>query len=204
MAGKLTALRVKALVKPGRYTDGAGLHLHVRSAAKRAWVLRYMRHGRSRDMGLGPYPEVSLAEARERAASARKLLRYGEDPLQVRRADAAAQAASRSQTFRAAAEELLIDKSRGWRNEKHRWQWRTTLEKHAYPAFGDSPVQQVDSEAVMGVLRPLWERTPETASRLRGRIEAVLDAAKAQVGAKGRIRPAGKGTSPYASPRLGK
>ena len=167
-------------MRPGRYTDGGGLHLHVRDARRRAWVLRYMRHGRSRDMGLGPYPEVSLAEARERAASARKLLRDGQDPVQARRAEATAQAASLGHTFRAAAEELLADKARGWRNEKHRWQWQTTLEKHAYPAFGDWPVQQVDSEAVMGVLRPLWERTPETASRLRGRIEAVLDAAKAR------------------------
>ena len=113
MAGKLTAVGTKALVKPGRYTDGGGLHLHVRSATKRAWVLRYMRHGRSRDMGLGPYPEVSLAEAREKAAVGRKLLRDGQDPLQARRADAATQAAASGRTFRVAAEELLADKSRG-------------------------------------------------------------------------------------------
>ena len=180
VGGKLTAVRVKKLVKPGRYTDGDGLHLHVRDAKHRAWVLRYMLRGRVRDMGLGPYPEVSIAQAREKAAAAHKLLREGQDPLQARRAETAAQAIASGRTFRAAAEELLADKATGWRNEKHRAQWRTTLENHAFPVFGDRPVRDVDTEVVMAVLRPLWTRTPETASRLRGRIEAVLDAAKAR------------------------
>ncbi len=154
MADKLTAVEVKAKVKPGRYTDGDGLHLHVRDAEHRAWVLRFMLHGKSRDMGFGPYPEVSLAQAREKAAAARKLLREGQDPLQARRAETAARAKASNHTFRAAAEELLADKAKGWRNEKHRWQWRATLEKHAYPVFGDWPVRDVDTEAVMDVPAP--------------------------------------------------
>lgn len=143
-------------------------------------MLRYMRAGVSHDMGLGSYPEVSLAEAREQAAAARRLIRAGEDPLEQRKQARAASAAARSRTFRAAAAELIADKAKGWRNPKHADQWAATLEAYAYPAFGDWPVARVDSEAVMGVLRPLWERVPETASRLRGRIEAVLDAAKAR------------------------
>ena len=178
--GKLTAIGVRAATKPGRYGDGDGLHLHVRAAGQRAWVLRYMRDGRSRDMGLGPYPEVTLAEAREKASAARKQVRAGADPVDARRRDRVARTAMSGQTFRAAAEELIADKGKGWRNPKHRAQWSSTLVAYAYPAFGDRPVREVDTDAVMAVLRPLWERVPETASRLRGRIEAVLDAARAR------------------------
>ncbi|MCK8788114.1 integrase arm-type DNA-binding domain-containing protein [Roseomonas sp. NAR14] len=179
MAGKLTAMGVRALNKPGRYGDGGGLHLYVKDAARRTWVLRYMRDGKSRDMGLGAYPAVSLAEAREKADAARKLIRDGQDPQQARAADKAARAVAQERTFRAAAEALIADKAAGWRNPKHGAQWRATLEAYAYPAFGDRPVEEVDTAAVLAVLRPLWTRVPETASRLRGRIEAVLDAAKA-------------------------
>ncbi len=180
MAGKLTATGVKALVAPGRYTDGDGLHLYVRSPEQRAWVLRYMVAGRSRDMGLGAYPATTLSEAREGVVEARKLLRQGMDPLDVRKASEAEKIGAAFRTFRAAAEELMADKGKGWRNPKHRAQWAATLETYAYPVFGNRPVQEVDSEAVMQVLRPLWERAPETGSRLRGRIEAVLDAATAR------------------------
>jgi integrase len=180
MAGKLTAIGVRALVKPGRYTDGDGLHLYVKDADRRAWVLRYMRSGKSRDMGLGAYPSTTLAEARERAADARKHIRAGDDPLAVREAVQGEKIATLQQTFRRAAGELMADKGKAWRNPKHRAQWESTLETYAYPVFGDWPAQDVDSDAVMRVLRPLWDRAPETGSRLRGRIEAVLDAAKAR------------------------
>lgn len=180
MAGKLTATGVRSLVAPGRYTDGDGLHLYVRSPEQRAWVLRYMVAGRSRDMGLGAYPATTLAEAREGVVEARKLLRQGMDPLDVRKVSEAEKIGAAFRTFRAAAEELIADKGKGWRNPKHRAQWASTLETYAFPAFGNRPVQDVDSEAVMQVLRPLWERAPETGSRLRGRIEAVLDAATAR------------------------
>lgn len=173
-------LGVKALTKPGRHGDGQGLHLFVQSSGRRSWVLRYMVDGRSRDMGLGAYPHVGLAAARRKADAARALLGERRDPVDTRRAERAAETIALGRTFRAAAEELIADKAKGWRNPKHRAQWAATLERYAYPEFGDKPVQEVDSDAVMRVLRPIWERVPETASRLRGRIEAVLDAARAR------------------------
>jgi integrase len=170
---------VKALKTPGRYGDGRGLHLYVKDAEKRVWVLRYMVRGRSRDMGLGRFPEVSLADAREKAEAARKLLRAGTDPLDAREAEKAKLAADRDQTFRRAAEDLIAAKLSSWRSPKYRGQWSATLTTYAYPVIGDWPVRQVDTEAVLRILRPLWERAPDTASKLRGRIEAVLDSAKA-------------------------
>jgi len=175
MTGKrLSAIHLKQLTKPGRYTDEGGLHFHVRSAERRAWVFRYMIGGRSRDMGL------SLAEARKKAEEARHQIDSGMDPLAVRAAEIASRETDAGRTFRIAAMELLQDKGQSWRNAKHRWQWLATLEKYAFPAFGDSPIQAVSNDAVMSVLRPIWNKIPETASRLRGRIEAVLDAAKAR------------------------
>ncbi|MCK8784151.1 tyrosine-type recombinase/integrase [Roseomonas sp. NAR14] len=181
MAGKLTALGARALVTPGRYTDGGGLHLHVRAADRRAWVFRYTRDGKTRDMGLGPFPEVTLAKARELADIARSKLREGLDPLSVQ-AQAAIErrAEAGGHTFRAAAEAYIAAQRDGWRNPKHQAQWSSTLDNHAYPAIGDMPVKDVDVEAVLRVLKPIWTKTPETASRLRGRIEQVLDAAKAR------------------------
>ncbi|PZP41138.1 MAG: integrase [Azospirillum brasilense] len=180
MAGKLSPAGVRSLVKVGRHGDGRGLHLYVQSPQRRTWVLRYMRDGKSRDMGLGAYPDVSLAEAREKAEAARRLIRDGIDPLQARRAAEAQSAEARGCTFRLAAEALMADKGGGWRNEAHRAQWKSTLESYAYPKLGDTPVQEIDTAVVLEVLRPLWTRVPETASRVRGRIEAVLDAAKAR------------------------
>jgi integrase len=170
---------VKALKTPGRYGDGRGLHLYVKDAERRVWVLRYMVRGRSRDMGLGRFPEVSLAEAREKAEAARKLLRAGTDPLDAREAEKAKLSADRDQTFRRAAEDLIAAKLSSWRSPKYRGQWSATLTTYAYPVIGDWPVRQVDTEAVLRILRPLWVRAPDTASKLRGRIEAVLDSAKA-------------------------
>lgn len=180
MGGQLTAIGAKALIKPGRYTDGQGLHLYVQSPTRRTWVLRYMVAGKSRDMGLGSFPAVSLAKAREKATAARALILDKKDPLDTRRTELAEEIIAEGRTFKAAAEELIKDKSKGWKNPKHRAQWAATLEAYAYPVFGDWPVQKIDSEAVMRVLRPIWDRVPETASRLRGRIEAVLDAARAR------------------------
>ncbi len=177
MGGKLTAAEVKALTKPGRHTDGDGLHLYVKSSGRRTWVLRFMKNRRSRDMGLGSYPAVSLKQAREVAAVAREKLDLGVDPVLDR---SRRSRAGMERTFRVAAEQLIADKASGWRNEKHAWQWRRTLEQFTYPVLGDRCVQDIDSDAVMQVLRPIWDVKPETASRLRGRIEAVLDAATAR------------------------
>ena len=196
MAGKLTtktaeALTLKGRHTPGRHTDGDGLHLHVRATGEASWVLRYRLHGSQRDLSLGGFPQVSLKAAREAAAAARALVKLGKDPVRERRRSAqeAAEAASRDRTFQAAAEALLEARGAEWRNAKHRWQWRAPLAKHAFPAIGALPVAEVDTAAVLRVLRPVWTETPETASRLRGRIEAVLDFAKAS-GWRGGENPA--------------
>jgi integrase len=160
---------------PGRYSDGTvkGLMLVVRPGGSRAWVLRYQRGGRRRDMGLGPYPEIGLADAREKALDARRLVkRDGKDPIAER-------GRAKIKTFKAAAEALIESKRPGWRNAKHAAQWSSTLETYAYPKFGTLDVQTVDTDAVLGVLRPIWLTKTETASRVRQRIEAVLDYATA-------------------------
>jgi hypothetical protein len=133
MAGKLTVLGLKALVKPGRYVDGDGLHLHVRGPERRAWVFRYTRQGKTKDMGLGSYPEVSLSSARGAAADANAVLRAKADPLQARQATATPLS---SRTFREAATDYLAAHSPSWRNPKHVAQWEATLKAHAYPAIG--------------------------------------------------------------------
>ncbi len=180
--GKLTVVGLRALVKPGRYGDGKGLHLHVRDAGRRAWVLRYMRDGKTRDMGLGPYPDVSLAEARDKAEEARRLIRAGADPLQQREEATLARKAAAAQaiTFQDVAGRYVAAHEGTWRNAKHRWQWGATLEAHAFPVIGALSVAAMDTGAVMRVLEPIWREKPETASRLRGRLELVLDYAAAR------------------------
>jgi integrase len=135
-------------------------------------VLRYQLAGRRRDMGLGPYPEVTLARAREKALDARRLVKEGIDPLAERRRQQAL-------TFRAAAEALIESKRPGWKNAKHAAQWSSTLAAYAYPKIGDLDVKTIETPDVLAVLRPIWTAKPETASRLRQRIEAVLDYATA-------------------------
>jgi integrase len=169
---------------PGRHGDDAvkGLMLVVQPSGARSWVLRYQINGRRRDMGLGPYPEIGLARAREKAMEARRLVKEGRDPLAER-------ARVRALTFRAATEALIESKRPGWRNAKHAAQWGATLEAYAYPKLGDLDVKAVDTTAVLDVLRPIWAAKPETASRVRQRIEAVLDYATA-TGARAGDNPA--------------
>lgn len=195
MAGNLTAVAVKSLTaakaleaskasgKTARHWDGDGLFLEVKGA-RAYWVFRFMLAGKRRDMGLGGAAgpgAVSLAEARERAAEALKLARSGSDPLQHRAgieaaAKAAAQAAqARAKTFDDVAALYLAAHEAGWRNPKHRAQWKMTLKEYAGPHMGDMPVAEIETAHITAALRPLWETKPETATRLRGRIEAVLD-----------------------------
>ncbi len=170
---RLSARFVQTVTVPGRYADGGGLYLLVDQAGNRRWLYRYTRNKRTRDMGLGPARDVSLARARELAEDARRATREGIDPIEVRPT-----AQRQAVTFREAAEAYIAAHAPGWRNPKHVAQWRTTLLEQA-AAIGRLPVDKVDTEAVLMVLRPIWLATPETASRLRGRIERVLDAAKA-------------------------
>ena len=176
--------------KSGRYGDGGGLYLLVRPTGARFWLFRYKpTGGKMREMGLGPasgQDAVSLADARAKATDLRLMLRSGKDPLEERAKDAAeaaaqAQAAAiRQRTFKEVATALMDAKEAGWRNDKHRKQWRSTLDQFAFPVFGDMPVSEIGTDHIMDVLQPIWQRIPETASRLRGRIEAVLDFAKAR------------------------
>ncbi|RFD19501.1 DUF4102 domain-containing protein [Komagataeibacter melaceti] len=176
---KLTAIAVKSMTIPGRYADGNGLYLHVRSADRKNWVLRFMLKGRSRDMGLGSFPDISLAAARIKALEAKALIREGVDPIEARRVYRSPEP-EMAKTFRYAAQALIEDKRPGWRNEKHAAQWSSTLERFAYPVIGDTPVQDVTLDHVLDILRPIWHCIPETASRLRGRIENVMDSAYAR------------------------
>ncbi|MGB6177244.1 MAG: integrase arm-type DNA-binding domain-containing protein [Methylocella sp.] len=174
---RLTARTVATVVKPGRHGDGGGLYLKVdRSGAKR-WIFMFERAGKQREAGLGSANAVPLAKAREIAASFRASLADGRDPIESRRA-AQIDRDSRK-TFGDVAEDFLKSNAPSWRNTKHRAQWRMTLERYGKPLMG-LPVETVDTPAVLAALQPIWQAKPETASRLRGRIEAVLDAARVQ------------------------
>jgi integrase len=175
--------------KAGRHADGGGLHLLVKETGARSWVFRFMLKGRSRDIGLGAAAgsgAVSLAAARHAAAELRLKVKAGIDPLQERHRNAAdalaaAQAAHRAgMTFRAVAEAYIARNENGWRNVKHRQQWRITLSTYVFPIIGDLPVADIGTAHVLKVLEPIWNEKPETAGRVRGRIETVLDAAKAR------------------------
>lgn len=178
MANQLTVKEVKN-ARPGRHGDGGGLYLEVKPTGRAYWIFRFMLDGKRRDMGLGAAKgpgAVSLAEARERAAEARKLVRAGSDPLRLRQeGDAARAARARSKTFAEAAELHMAAHASSWRNAKHRAQWAMTLRDYAGPRLGALPVSEVETAHVAAALRPIWTEKPETASRLRGRIEAVLD-----------------------------
>jgi integrase len=192
MAGKLTVLKVKSLTSPGRYGDGGGLWLQVRKAShkdesrpapppSRSWLFRFMIAGSARQMGLGPLEDVGLAEARAAAAECRKLLLGGLDPIAYREATRAAQKKQAATfTFKEVAERYIAAHESTWRHAKHRAQWRTSLSLHAYPILGDLPIDKVTTAEVMRVLEPIWQIKPETASRVRSRMEALLDYAKSR------------------------
>ncbi len=186
MAGKLTAVAVRN-AKMGRHGDGAGLLLDVKSGGKAYWVLRFMLAGKRRDMGLGSASgpgAITLSEARDRATAARRLAKDGIDPIEQRvERQAAAKAVvealtARSTTFRDIAQKYVAAHEASWRNAKHRAQWESTLATYVYPRFGDLPVADIGREHVTGALQIIWNTKPETASRVRGRIEAVLDYAR--------------------------
>ena len=179
--GKLNTAKLRTLTKPGTYGDGAGLYLQVRGPERRSWLFRFKAAGRGHLMGLGVFPDVSLAEARDAAATARKQVRQGVNPIDQRRATRAAVAASAGlNTFAEVADAYIAAHAASWRNAKHRQQWRNTLDTYARPVLGNLGVAVVDTGAVMRVLEPIWREKPETASRLRGRIESVLDYATAR------------------------
>ncbi len=175
---KLTVKKVTALREAGRYPDGNGLYLQVTEALTKSWIYRYTIGGRERFMGLGPSDLVSLAEAREAAWNARKLRQQGIDPIDRRKAERAPAVAA--VTFKECADRMIASMEAGWTNEKHANQWRNTLKTYALPVLGQRPVATIDTDLVLRVLEPVWTEKPETASRLRQRVEAVLDWASAR------------------------
>jgi integrase len=182
-ANRLTPATVKNEKNPGLYSDGLGLYLQVsKSNSKsggvtRSWLYRFMRDGVARKMGLGPVHTVSLADARRRAAEARTALLDGVDPIDARKArrGAAKLDAAKAMTFRECAEKFIAAKEAGWKNGKHATQWTNTLATYAYPVIGDLLVSAIDTGLVLKVIEPIWTSKSETAGRLRGRIESVLD-----------------------------
>jgi integrase len=172
VASKLTARKVET-AKPGKYSDGGNLYLIVSETGARKWVLRFTWRGRAKEMGLGSASSVPLADAREKAASARRKIARGLNPIDERKRDGGIP------TFGEMADDVREALSAGFRNEKHKVQWKMTLETYAAPLRGKA-VDTITTEDVLAVLKPIWTTKAETASRLRGRIEKVLDAAKAK------------------------
>ncbi|MDN4986564.1 tyrosine-type recombinase/integrase [Bradyrhizobium sp. WYCCWR 13022] len=172
MASKLTARKVET-AKPGKYSDGGNLYLVVSDTGARKWVLRFTWRGRAKEMGLGSAANVPLTDAREKAASARRQIAQGLNPIEERKRDGGIP------TFGEMADDVREALSAGFRNEKHKAQWKSTLETYAATLRG-KPVDTIATDDVLAVLKPIWTTKAETASRVRGRIEKVLDAAKAK------------------------
>jgi len=185
LAERITALFVKHSKHPGKYPDGGNLYLQVRKSTRnvetdavtKSWLFRYSRFGRDTWLGLGPYPDVALSEARDLATRERKKLRQEIDPLTDKRARQieARTAHENMLSFAECAELYIESQAPGWSNPKHIEQWRSTLKKLAGPIIGHLAVDQIDTALIMRCIEPIWATKTETASRLRGRIEAVLD-----------------------------
>ena len=195
LIGKLKALNVAREKRPGMYGDGGGLYLQVTASGSKSWIFRYWvaardpvtgelvrdpasnkNKGRAREMGLGSYITVSLAEARDRALECRKLREKDIDPIDARE-EARRQAAIervKSLKFKDAATAYMAAHRVAWKNDKHAAQWTATLKTYAYPVIGDLPLHLIDTTLVMKVIEPIWSTKPETASRVRGRMESVL------------------------------
>lgn len=178
-AKEMTALEVKRLREPGLHFVGTvpGLALQITTSGARSWILRLAVAGRRREMGLGNFPAVTLAQAHEKAREARALLSKGIDPIEDARAklSALAAAAALAVDFDHCAEQYIKDHADGWKNAKHAQQFKNTLEQYASPVMGKLLVKDIELAHVLKVLQPIWKTKTETASRLRGRIETVLD-----------------------------
>lgn len=211
---RLSAAKVDG-AKPGRYCDGDGLYLLVKKTGARFWVFRYRpKGGKLREAGLGRAGKgrnaVTLAEARDKASVLFRQVKAGIDPLAARDAAAAAEKAARQDaavrgiTFREAASRYIEGHAASWANAKHAQQWRSTIETYANPIFGDLPVADIQATHVLAAVEPIWRAKPETASRLRGRIETVLDFAKAREWRSGENPAAWKGKLSMALPARSK
>jgi integrase len=173
----LNVKQVEALRRPGKHHVSRNLYLQVSENGARSWLFRYMRNLAPHWHGLGAYDLLSLAEAREKVLACRRQLLNGVDPIDAKQAELIQQklAAAATMTLKECGTAYIAAHETGWRNAKHRQQWRNTLETYVYPVLGDLPVQTIDTALVMKVLEPIWQAKPETAGRVRGRIESILD-----------------------------
>jgi integrase len=177
--GLKSDVSIRAIKKPGYHADGGGLYLQVTASGARSWIYRYSSSGgRRHEMGLGGYPDVTLKAARDKAAEMRILRTAGRDPLQVRRSERAGRTGS--VTLVEAADAYITAHAPGWRNAKHGQQWRSTLATYVFPSIGSMAVKDIETSHVTMVLEPIWLTKTETATRVRQRIEAILDWATAR------------------------
>ena len=174
---KLAVKKIEAL-RPGKHSDGGGLYLIVEPKGAKRWMFLFRQNGRRREMGFGGLRDVPLATARKLAADARAIVASGGDPVADRRQREAEALVAKSKTFGEIADEYIKSHEAEWTNPKHKAQWRMTIDVYARD-LRDKPVDKIETTDVLAILQPIWQEKPETASRLRGRIEAILDAAKA-------------------------
>lgn len=174
---KLTPLAISKANKTGLYGDGVGLYMQIGPTGAKSWLFRFMRNGKAREMGLGPLHTVNITEARAKAAECRKQLLEDKDPINERNSIALARKLedARSMTFKQCAETYIQTHKAGWKNAKHISQWENTLRDYVYPTIGDIPVAVVDTDLVLKCLSGIWTTKTETATRVRGRVESILD-----------------------------
>jgi len=205
---RLSARAVSTKKRPGRYGDGGGLYLEIGPGGTKAWIFRYRSPltKKARHMGLGALHSVGLPEAREKAATQRNLILSGLDPIEVREEENRKRAAEavKAVTFSQCASAYIQSHRPGWRNEKHGDQWENTIRIYCEPLIGSLAVQDVDNEWVLKILEPIWATKPETASRLRGRIENILDWAKVRGFRSGENPAQWKGNLKHQLPALAK
>ena len=179
----LTTVKVAAITEPGRYADGDCLYLQVNEGNRKRWIVLARINGKRAELGVGSARDVKLKDARDSASALLKRIKDGEDPRIKATPDPVPEVEKRQlerHTFRQSAETYIAAHEAGWKNDKHRQQWRNTLATYVYPTIGDMPVADIGTAEVMAILEPIWRAKPETAGRIRGRMETVLDAAKAR------------------------
>lgn len=188
MASQLTYAFISKECKAGRYFDGrSGLHLLIRSNQSKYWIYRFQYQGKRQDMGLGVFPRVSLSDARKIAAEARVQIDNGLNPIRLRREKS--KKAEPVMDFKTFATDFISAKQPEWKNQKHAKQWLSTMEEYVFPSIGKKQLNQIGTEDILGILKPIWTTKTETASRVRGRVERVLAAATTR-GLRSGINPA--------------
>jgi Arm DNA-binding domain len=198
MRWSLSEREVAKFKEPGRYAVGDGAYLQISQWGTKAWVLRYVLDGKSHYMGLGPCTLVTLAEARSKARDGRRLLLDGVDPIAARRTARRKNllSSSKVKTFKECAEAYVAAHEKSWRNRKSHTQWVSSLQQYVYPKIGQLSVADIDDGLVLEILEPIWTRIPETAGRVRGRIENILDWARVR-----KLREGGQSRTLAGAPR---